>query len=676
MKKLALGFCLFILPCAFAQKSAMTVEDLWAMQRIGNMSLSPDGEYIAFALTAYDMEKNSGHTEIWLVSSQGGQPRQLTYHTESSSAPRWHPDGKTLTFLSSRNGSSQIYSLPLSGGEARQLTHFPVDVDDYLWSPDGSKIAFSAQVFPSARTLQESADMDKEREESKVKARIIDELLFRSWNRWTDGKRNHVFVCSTNGENVVDLTPGNYDAPPLDLGGHQNYVFSPDATELAFVSNHTEMPAANTNNDIFLVPVTGGAPVHLTKENPAVDNQPVYSPDGRFIAYKAMTRPGFEADQYNIILYNRTTGEQFSLTETFDLSPDEVVWSPDSKTIYFNTEEKGRVTIYSIDIKSRQIAKQVGDNVNSELIISPDGKRLFFKRQTNRLPHEIFVLDKDNSIRQLTFINQDLLKKLELNPVEDFCYPSFDGQSVHGLLIKPPFFAPEKKYPMMFLIHGGPQGMWSDDFHYRWNMSLFAAPGYVVVAINPRGSKGYGQAWCDAVSRDWGGAPYKDLMAGLDYVLEHYDFIDGDRLAAAGASYGGFMVNWIATQNDRFDVLVSHAGVFDQRSKYGATDELWFPEWEFGGTPYEHPHLYAAWSPSFFVQNFKKYKTPTLVIHGEGDYRVPVTQGFQMFTALQRMGVPSRLLYFPDETHFVTKPQNARLWWTEVFAWVEKWIHQ
>ncbi|MBN1480338.1 S9 family peptidase [candidate division KSB1 bacterium] len=676
MKNLVLGFCLLVIPFAFAQKRAMTVEDMWAMQRIGNMAVSPDGNSIAYALTSYDMEKNSGHTEIWLVSSHGGEPRQMTFHAESSTLPRWRPDGKALTFLSTRHGSSQIYSLPLDGGEAQQLTDFPVEVDDFIWSPDGRKIAFSAKVFPTALSLQESADMDKTRQESRVKARIIDGLLFRSWNRWTDGKRTHIFVCDARGENVFDVTPGDYDAPPLDLGGHQDYVFSPDAAELAYVSNHTDKPAINTNNDIFLVPVAGGDAHNLTQGNQAVDNQPIYSPDGRFIAYKAMARPGFEADQYNIILYNRSTGERSSLTKALDLSPDEIIWSADSKTIYFNTREKGRKPVYSIDIKTGTITKRTGENVNSELVPGPDGKRLFFKRQSNRMPHEIFALDNDNSIRQLTFVNQGLLAKLELNPVEDFWFTSFDGQKCHGLLIKPPFFDSGKKYPLMFLIHGGPQGMWSDDFHYRWNTSMFAAPGYVVVAINPRGSKGYGQAWCDAVSLDWGGAPYNDLMTGRDYVLEQYDFIDANKLAAAGASYGGFMVNWIATHNDRFDALVSHASVFDQRSMYGATEELWFPEWEFGGNPYEHPELYEKWSPSFYVKNFKQVKTPTLVIHGQGDYRVPVTQGFQMFTALQRMGVPSRLIYFPDETHFVTKPQNARLWWTEVFAWVEKWINQ
>ncbi|MBN1466174.1 S9 family peptidase [candidate division KSB1 bacterium] len=675
MKKL-LTFSLFITATVCAGERAMTVDDLWAMRRINEIALSPDGSQIAFGLTQYDMEANSGHTDIWLVSSQGGEPRQLTFHCKSSTSPQWKPDGQSIAFLSARNGSVQIYALPLDGGEARQLTRFPVDVDDYLWSADGSKIAFSARVHADATSLQQSAEMDKQAEESKIKARIIDDLLFRSWNRWTDGKRTHIFVCDANGENVLDLTPGNFDAPPLDLGGRQNYVFSPDGAQLAFVSNRSEMPAANTNNDIYLVPVTGGMSTNLTGDNKAVDNQPLYSPNGEYIAYRAMARPGFEADQYEIILYHRRTGEKRALTAALDLSPDQVIWSHDSKSLYFNALEQGRQTVHRIDIKSGKIAALIRENMNSDLELSADGKRLFFKKQSNIMPHEIFVHDvqKDKSTR-LTFVNAKLLNELEINSTEEFRYPLSDGGQCHGLMVKPPFFSAAKKYPLIFLIHGGPQGMWGDEFHYRWNTSMFAAPGYVVVAINPRGSKGYGQAWCDAVSKDWGGAPFDDLMAGLDYVLENFAYIDGSKMVAAGASYGGFMVNWIATQTDRFAALISHAGVFDQRSMYGATDELWFPEWEFGGTPYENPELYAKWSPSFYAANFIKIKTPMLVIHGQGDYRVPVTQALQTFTALQRYEVPSRLIYFPDETHFVTKPQNARLWWTEVFAWVEKWIN-
>lgn len=676
MKRYIVVISLLILSAlAFAEKRAMTVEDLWAMKRIGSIELSPDGKWLAFSVTEYDMEKNSGNSDIYLMPAEGGEPRRLTSRPGTDTAPKWKPDGSGIGFISTRNGSAQIYFLSLAGGEAEQLTDFPVDVEDFVWSPQGDRIAFSANVYAKASSLEESAEMDKKKADSKVKARVIDHLLFRSWNRWTEGKRTHVFVCDTNGENFIDLTPGEYDAPPLDLGGHGDFVFSPDGKELAFVSNHDPMPAASTNNDIFLVPVSGGEAQNITAENHAVDNQPLYSPDGRYLAYSAMKRPGFEADQYEIIIRDRKSGEIRSLTESFDRNPSEVIWAPDSKSLFFTAQDAGRVKIYRVGLKSGKIEELVLDSKNGEIKISPNGTTLYFARESVTSPDEIFAFDlKSKKTTQLSFLNRELLAQLELNPVEDFWFDSFDGQKTHGLLLKPPFFDPAKKYPLLFLIHGGPQGMWDDSFHYRWNAPLFAAPGYVVVMVNPRGSKGYGQKWCDAVSKDWGGGPYKDLMAGLDWVLEEYDFIDEDKLVAAGASYGGFMINWIATHTDRFKALVSHAGVFDQKSMYGETEELWFPEWEFGGTPYEHPELYEKHSPSTYVANFKYYKTPTLVIHGEHDYRVPFTQGFQMFTALQRMGVPSRLIFFPDETHFVTKPQNARLWWTEIFAWFDKWL--
>ncbi|MDZ7724563.1 MAG: S9 family peptidase [candidate division KSB1 bacterium] len=656
------------------EKRAMTVEDLWAMHRITDARLSPDGQWLVYSLSEYDMKANDSQTNLWLISTKGGKPRQLTTHSAYDGHPRWTPDGKAVSFLSYRNGSTQIHTIPMQGGEARQLTESPVDIHSFIWSPTGDKLAFTAYVYPDTETLKATAERDKKKQESNVKARIIDDLLFRSWNRWTNGKRTHVFVYDLNEKSYTDATPGDFDTPPLDLGSDQDFCFSPDGQELAVVSNHTNMPAANTNNDIFLISLNDLKTKNLTADNQAVDNAPRYSPDGRHIAYKSMNRPGFEADQYEIILYNRETGKKQTLTESLDLSPGELVWGPDSRTLYFNTRERGRRTLYKTEINQKPV-KRVDKHVNSDIQVDKQNN-LYFRRQSNTLPSELFVLAPKGAVKQLTQVNAERLAQLELNPVSDFEFTSFDGKSVHGLMVKPPFFDPDKTYPLIYLIHGGPQGMWSDDFHYRWNSSMFAARGYVVAMVNFRGSKGYGQDWCDAVSKNWGGGPYQDLMAGLDYLLESYDFIDENRIAAAGASYGGFMINWIAGHTDRFDALVSHAGVFDQVSMYGATEELWFPEWEFGGTPYENPELYEKWSPSTHAEHFAKYKTPTLVIHGQHDYRVPVTQGFQMFTALQRMGVPSRLIYYPDETHFISKPQNARLWWNEIFNWIETWMNQ
>ncbi|MBN2411822.1 S9 family peptidase [candidate division KSB1 bacterium] len=656
-------------------KRAQTVDDMWAMKRIQDIALSPDEQNIAFSVTEYNMENNTEQTDIWLCTAAGDNIRRLTKSPFNDISPQWLPDGSAILFLSDRNGAMQIYTLYLSGGEAGQITHLPVDIESFIISPNGNKFAFTATIFAETKSLQESAMLDQEKETSKVKAKIIDHLFFRYWDHWTDGKRTHIFICNADGSNVIDLTPGEYDAPPLDLGSIQDFVFSPDGRELAFVSNLDPMPAVTPNNDVFVVPVSGGKANKISGENTAVDNCPRYSPDGKLIVYKAMKRPGFESDQYEILLYNRETGSRISLTESFDRIPDEIIWSPDSKLIYFNAEDLGRKKIYSLDIKTGGIKTIVTEHFNTGINIGTSDKVLYFKQQAVNMPDEIFKVNSKNQIEQITFLNKPLLDQLVMNPVEDYWFDSFDGKKAHCLLLKPPFFDPDKKYPLIFLIHGGPQGMWSDDYHYRWNASMFAAPGYIVAMVNFRGSHGYGQDWCDLVSKDWGGGPYKDLMTGLDFILEKFSFIDKNKIAAAGASYGGYMVNWIATHNDRFRALVSHSGPFDLRSKYGATEELWFPEWELGGTPYENPELYEKWSPSFYVENMKKYKTPTLVIHGQYDYRVAVTQSFQMFTALQRMGVPSRLLYFPDESHFITKPQNAKLWWSEIFAWINKWIN-
>ena len=693
MKKI--GFLVFLFLAAVswgvsAPRHAIAVEDMWSMGRVGSPVLSPNGKWLAYTVTFYSMKENRGNSDIFMIPASGGQPVQLTRFAGYDGQPQWRPDGKAVDFISTRNGSPQIFELSLSGGEARMLTDVPTGVDQFIWSPDGRYLAFSTHLYPDAKTLRASAERDQKKKRSKVHARILTHLFYRYWNHWLNDKRSHVFVMPAALDTLWDVTPGDFDTPPLDLGGNQDFVFSPDGQKLVFVRNQDSVVALSTNNDLFCTPVSGGKIKQITK-NKACDNEPVFSPDGRFLAYRAMKRPGFESDQYDLILLNRKTHTRKNLTEAFDLDVGEMVWSPRGNRIYFTTEHQGRVKIVALDLKSGKMAPVVTQHYNHGLQVSPDGKWIYFARQAANFPFEIFraslkhlkfvdqtkilkalVTDRDPvRVEQLTFTNRERLAKLKMNPVEDFWFPSFDGTKVHGFLLKPSFFDPAKKYPLVYLIHGGPQGMWSDDFHPRWNSEMFASPGYVVAMVNFRGSKGYGQKFCDAVSRDWGGGPYKDLMWGLNYVLKTYPFIDTTKVAAAGASYGGFMIDWIAGHTNRFKCLVVHDGVFDQVSMYGATEELWFPEWEFGGDPYRHPELYHKWSPSAFAKNFK---TPTLVIHSQLDFRVPVTQGFQMFTALQRMGVPSKMLYFPDEDHFVTKPQNARLWWHTVLGWISEWI--
>ena len=675
MKRIAvfiLGSFLLSHPTA-SQRRIMTIEDLWAIRRLKDITLSPEGEWIAYSITQYDIDRNTQNTDIFLVSSMGGFARQLTTHPAYDGKPCWSPNGSLLAFISTREGIPQIYVIPTDGGEARKISDIPTGVKDFIWSPNGEYFAFSSEIQPLTTSLDTSTQIVEQEASNEVKARIIDRLFYRHWNRWFEGKRSHLFVMHSEGSPYWDVTPGNFDTPPISLGSQRDFIFSPDSKELAFVRNTDPIVAISTNNDIFVVPTVGGTIRRIT-QNPANDNQPVYSPNGKYIAHRAMRRPGFEADQYDIILYDRKEGTIHNLTDEFDLDVGEIVWGPSSERIYFTATDQGRIVIFSVELKNRKIKGLIHTGCNTNLCIAPDESYLYFLKTYINLPHEIFCCDeKGEESFQLTFTNSNPVDQLEMNNVEDFWFPSSDAQIIHGFLLKPPFFDPVKSYPAILLVHGGPQGAWQDEFHYRWNAQMFSSRGFIVVMINIRGSKGYGQNFCDAVSKNWGGEPYRDLMAGMDFVLKQYSFIDPERLVAAGASYGGYMINWIAGHTDRFKCLVSHDGIVNLSSFYGATEELWFPEWEFNGSPFENNKLYEKWSP---LQHAKNFTTPTLIIHGEQDFRVPVDQGLQMFTALQRQNVPSKLLYFPDEGHFVLKPQNARLWWKTVLDWIEQWTKQ
>ncbi|MEN3038873.1 MAG: S9 family peptidase [Candidatus Kryptonium sp.] len=661
-----------ILP-VYAQKRAITVEDLWAMKRVSNLVLSPDGKWIAYVLTSYNMEENRGQRDIYLISIDGKEKIQLTKGEGSNYSPAWSPDGKKLAFISTRDGEPQVYIMEIETGMMKKMTNIALGADGVIWSPDGKYLAFVSQVYPDCPDNDCNLKREKERETSKVKAKIFTSLPFRIWNRWIDNKRSHLFTVDVKTGRVVDITPGDYDTPPIDLGGKIDYAFSPDGKEICFVRNTDTMIAISTNNDLFVTTPDGGNIKRITT-NKANDNQPVYSPDGKYIAYRAQFRAGFESDKYRLMLYEKETGKIINLTENFDRSVEEVIWSPDGKFIYFTAEDQGYNSIYRVDVKTGEIKQITEKSYNTEISITPDGRFLVFKRESARKPAEIYRLDLVSlEVSQLTNHNDFLLSHLEMNPLEEFWFSGAGATKVHGFILKPPFFEANKKYPVVFLIHGGPQSMWADHFHYRWNAQMFASRGYVVVLINPRGSTGYGQKFTDEISGDWGGKVFEDLMKGVEYVIKTYNFVDKDRIGAAGASYGGYMINWIAGHNDKgiFKCLISHAGVFDLQSMYGSTEELWFPEWEFRGTPWTNPEQYKKWSPSYYVKNFK---TPTLVIHGQLDYRVDVSQGFMMFTALQRMGVPSKMLYFPDEGHHILKPQNARLWWTTVLDWLDQYL--
>ncbi len=646
------------------EKRALTFDDFFSMKRLGGYALSPDHKTVAFEVTIPDIAANSFKTDIWLLDLNSGESRRFTASEKSSSGPVWALDGQTLFF----NHRGQIYRQAVNADSAVQVTTFAGGAAGVVLNPKGGELIWTSEIYP-ATDLTAQAEKIAEIEANPVKARVIDGLLHRHWNHWLEGKRTHVLRSDFEGRVIDDLTPGDYDSPPLDLGGSHDYVYSPDGKEVCFVRNSDKMVAASTNNDLFISNLKTGAMAKIT-DNPANDNDPAWAPNGKMLAYKSMTRPGFEADRYRLMLFDLKKGHT-ELTAGFPNSVAAFEWSADSRSILFLVEEKGFHSIYSVDVKTKAISKWFGGHFINSFTQTGDGN-LLLSIQSARMPAELFTYQLQTKVlKQVTSLNNELLAGLEMNELESFWFKGANNDSVQGFILKPPFFDPKKKYPAIQLMHGGPQGSWGDDFHYRWNYQMFAAPGYVVYVINFHGSTGYSQAFTDAVSKDWGGAPYQDILLGTKYVAKKYPFINPEKQAAAGASYGGFMINWILGGAEQpFKCLVSHDGVYDQRSMYGATEELWFPEWEFKGKPWDVGSLYERWSPA---NRAGQFKTPTLVIHGENDFRVPYTQGLQLFTALQRQEVPSRLLIFPDEDHFVRKPQNARLWWNTVHDWIGRY---
>jgi dipeptidyl aminopeptidase/acylaminoacyl peptidase len=655
---------------SFAQKKAITFEDFFSMKRIRSISVSPNGEKAAIGIRIADIENNSYKTDIWILDLETNKLSQFTKCKKSSTHPVWAPNGKDIYF----NRAGQVWKKNSENGnaDAVQITKLELGAGNVEFNANGSKMLFVSDSYPECETEECNKKAVAKVKSAKSSGKIIDQLMFRHWNRWLEGKRSHVFLANADGSESVDITPGDFDTPPLDLGGHHDYGFSPDGDEIAYVKNTDKMVAASTNNDIFLYSVKDKFTRRLTN-NKGNDNNPIYSPDGQYIAYASMERAGFEADRYRIMLYQRTTGKTIELTTRYEHTIYSILWHPNSREIYFTSPEEGMIHLYKVNIKSSKIQPVLkGHYINGLQFVSEN--ELLFAKQTAAMPKEIFTYNlKTKNLTQKTQLNKETLDNLELGKLEAFWFTGAKGDKVQGFLIKPPFFDKNKKYPAVELIHGGPQGAWGDDYHYRWNYQMFASPGYVVFMINFHGSRGYGQKFTDAVSKDWGGAPYEDILKGTEYVLNKYDFIDKNKVGAAGASYGGFMINWIAGAEHPFACLVSHDGVYEQVSMYGATEELWFPEWEFGGKPWEKESLYQKWNPANRAANFK---TPTLVIHGEHDYRVPYTQGLQMFSALQRQGVKSRLLFFPDEDHFVTKPQNAKLWWETVHGWFKEFLEK
>jgi len=658
-----------------AGKHPITFEDMIQMHRVADPRISPDGKWVAFAVATPDMNANRNASNIWVVPTAGGDAVQLTQSGHDTS-PAWSPDGKALAFLSSRDGTSQVYVLSMDGGEAHPITHLSTGADMVKWSPDGKTIAFTSAVYPDCKDDPCNKKRDEEKEKNKVKARVYEQLLYRHWDHWFESKRSHLFVETADGSGEArDLNAGaNYDVPPDQRGGPEDINFSPDSKEICFTAVTDKIEAISTNGDLFIVPVAGGEAKRITT-NPGFDGNPVYSPDGRFIAYHAQVTPGYEADRWRVMLYDRQAGKSENLTESFDRSANELAWSADSKTIFFTAETETLQPVYAMAAKpGTQPNKVIAEGFNTGLTISVDGKALAFERSSLLMPAEVFVAAEDGSgSRQLTHLNESILARVDMNAPETFWFEGADGTRVQAMMIRPPHFDATKKYPLLVLLHGGPQTMWSNAWGYRWNEQLFSGGGYVTLMINRRGSTGYGQKFTDEITNDWGGKPYVDVMKGIDFVLGKYKFIDGSRMAAAGGSYGGYMADWIATHNGRFKAIISHAGIYDKFSMY-ATEELWFEEHDMQGTPWTNPESYRKWGPLTYAAELGKFKTPTLVICGERDYRVPCTQSMEFFSALQRQGVPSKLIVFPDEGHWILKPQNSQFWYKTFFDWLERWM--
>jgi dipeptidyl aminopeptidase/acylaminoacyl peptidase len=754
MRRILLAvIALIVFACsAIAQaKHPFTFEDMMKLKRVGEPEVSPDGKWVIFSVMDVDLDANTKTPHIWIVPTAGGganEKEREIIADQDGDRPRWAPDGKRFAFLSTKESGSQVWIAEFDGAagtvtRVHKLTDIATEASGELWSPDGKKILFTSDVYPEcdgepAKEENCNAQRLKQAEQSKVKALIFEHLLYRHWNAYKEGKRTHLFVISTDNvpppagathldyETIParDLTPGDYDAPVFSMGGQDDYAFSPDGQQICYTSNHDKNEAASTNNDLWIVPVNVAAAASaaqvlaqtkdITADNPASDSTPLYSPDGRYIAYRAQQRPGYESDRFRLMLYDRKTGVKKNLTENWDHWVGSFGWAGGHEII-LTAEDEGASPIYYVapeicpngchpikilDGFNDDIA--AGENTGAQMKATSLSERIVFSRMSVQASNELFTvehgdyvvgIDKINAMlrgesreplrkdamlkpRLLTHLNDAVLSQAAMSPLESFWFNGANGDKVQGFLVRPPNFDPSKKYPVKFLIHGGPQGAWGDDWSYRWNPELFAAPtsstpsGYVVIMINFHGSTGYGQKFIDAINGDWGGAPFEDLMKGLDYAEEHYGFIDKNRECALGASYGGYMANWILGHTERFKCIVSHDGMFNAESAWGSTEELWFNNWEFKGTPYDNRAMYQKWSPHQYAKNFK---TPTLVIHGQRDYRLDVSEGFQLFTTLQMEGVPSKMLYFPDEGHWVLKPQNSRLWYKTVNDWVDQW---
>ncbi|MDP3671089.1 MAG: S9 family peptidase [Telluria sp.] len=669
---------------ALAAPRGLTVEDLVNLERVGAPLLSPDASRVIYTVRSTNMDKNRGHTEVWMLDLRAAKPvpQRLTHSDASNSDPAWSPSGDAIYFLSGRSGSSQVWRLPLSGGESSQVTDLPLDVDNFRLSPTGDRLAMSLAVFRDCADLACTKARLDERKKNKASGRIYDRLFVRHWDTWADGRNAVLHSAPLDTSGRLSAAPVSVsgsidgDVPSKPFGDHEEYRFSPDGKSLVFgvrVAGKTE--SWSTNFDVYQAPAAGGtAPRNLTGENPAWDAKPSFSPDGRTLAYLAMTRPGFEADRFHLVLMDVASGKKRTLADNWDRSVDEFRWRPDGKALLALAQDLGQHRLYSIDAGSGKVSALTGEGSVSAFDVQ--GDTVVYSQANLASSAQLFKLKLGAPTKpsQLTWLNAERLADVRFGQYEQFSFSGANGDTVHGYVMKPWNAVPGKSYPIAFLVHGGPQGSFGNAWSYRWNPQVYAGAGYATVFIDFHGSTGYGQAFTDSISGDWGGKPLEDLKKGMDAAVEKFAWLDRSRSCALGASYGGYMMNWIqGNWTDGFRCIVNHDGVFDNRGMAYATEELWFTEWENGGTYFDAPAKHEQFNP---VHHVAKWKTPMLVVQGEKDYRIPTSQGLAAFSALQRRGIESKLLVFPDENHWVLKPANSVLWHHTVLDWLDHYTKQ
>ena len=667
---------------ALAAPRGLTVEDLASMERVSGPVLSPDASRVVYAVRTTNMDKNRGNTQLWMLDLRNPKaaPQRLTQADASSTDPEWSPNGDAVYFLSGRSGSPQVWRLPLNGGEAAKVTDLPVDVENFRLSPQGDRLALSLAVFRDCADLACSKARLDTKAKTKASGQVYDKLFVRHWDTWADGRTNVLYSAPIDAAGKVSAQPVSLsgtldgDVPSKPFGDHDEYHFSPDGKTVVFsarIAGKTE--AWSTNFDVYTVPAAGGTPVNLSADNPAWDTKATYSPDGRTLAWLAMDKPTFEADRFHVVLMDVATGKKRTLADAWDRSVADFRWTPDGKALLVSADDVGQHRLFAMDAASGKVTPLTGKGHVDAFDVARDTVVTAHASLTSGAQLFKFKLGGDaEKATQLTHVNEAALADVRYGEYEQFSFTGANGDTVYGHVMKPWNATAGGKYPVAFLVHGGPQGSFGNSWSYRWNPQVYAGAGYATVFIDFHGSTGYGQKFTDSISGDWGGKPLQDLKLGLEAAAKKFPWLDRDRSCALGASYGGYMMNWIAGNwSDGFKCIVNHDGVFDTRGMAYATEEIWFTEWENGGSYFNVPEQHEKFNPVLFVKN---WKTPMLVVQGDMDFRIPTAQGLGTFTALQRQGVPSKLLFFPDENHWVLKPANSILWHHTVLDWLDTYL--